>query len=184
MPKINTLDMPEKVSTHKAFSLIELLIVIAIISLFGFLVFSGLKKSESKKNDTLSIAKLKDASRHINSDKELVCIKKCKECFFSPFGSSKMQAAPTLLKPLIVYTLDKNNNPQEIDFGRVGDEKICLRFKYYQNGSSSQMIIESEDKFYYFPSYFNDVQRTDTLEEATNKWLKNSEILTNRGDFY
>jgi len=166
------------------FSLIELLIVIAIISLFGFLVFGSLKKAETARAEDRGITDLKKASKSIGANSELICIDKCKKCYMSPFGSPKLTEVTTHLKPLTAYILDNNDNPEELDFNRVDDHRICLRFKYYANGSSSQMIIESEEKFYYFPSYFGEVKEFETLQEAAAEWLKYTELVTNRGDYY
>ena len=173
-----------KATIRGGFSLIELLIVIAIISLFGFLVFGSLKKAEAARAEDRGIADLKKAAKNIGANSELICINKCKKCYMSPFGSPKLTEVASHLKPLTAYILDKNDNPEELDFNRVDDNPICLRFKYYANGSSSQMIIESEEKFYYFSSYFGDVKEFETLQEAAEEWLKYTEIVTNKGDYY
>ena len=166
----------------KGFSLIELLIVIAIISLFGFLVFDFLKKVEIKK-DPYSIKNLKKIFQD-HGDIELLCINKCAQCFTHIPGSDTMQEASSDLKELHAYTIDKNDNPQKIEFGRWHDQRICLRYRHYANGSSTQIILESEGKFFYFPSYFGEVSVHESAEDAAEAWIKGSKILRSKGNYY
>lgn len=166
----------------KGFSLIELLIVIAIISLFGFLVFGFLKKVEIKQ-DPYSIKNLKTIFKN-RGDIELLCIDKCTQCFTHAHGSDTMQETSSDLKALQAYTVDKNDNPQKIEFGRFRDHHICLRYKHYANGSNTQIILESEGKFFYFPSYFGEVSVHESAEDAAEAWVKGTRILRSKGNYY
>jgi len=166
----------------KGFSLIELLIVIAIISLFGFLVFDFLKKTEIKQ-DPYSIKNLKKILQD-QGDIELVCIDKCTQCFTHTPGSDTMQEASSDLKEIQAYTLDDNDNPQKIEFGRLKDHPICLRYRHYANGSSTQIILASEEKFFYFPSYFGKVSVHDSVEDAAEVWVQGSKKLRSQGNYY
>ncbi len=166
----------------KGFSLIELLIVIAIISLFGFLVFDFLKKVEIKQ-DPYSIKNLKKVFQDYG-DIELLCIDKCAQCFTHTPGSDALQEASSDLKELQAYTVDKNDNPLKIEFGRTKDRRICLRYRHYANGSNTQIILESEGKFFYFPSYFGEVSVYESAEDAAEAWIKGSEILRSKGNYY
>jgi len=166
----------------KGFSLIELLIVIAIISLFGFLVFDFLKKVEIKQ-DPYRIKNLKKILQNYG-DTELLCINKCTECFTRIPGSNEFQATDSDLKELQAYTLDKNSNPQKIEFGRFKDRPICLRYRHYANGSNTQIILGSDEKFFYFPSYFGEVSVHNSLENAAEAWVEGEETLRSRGNYY
>jgi len=166
----------------RGFSLIELLIVIAIISLFGFLVFGLLKKAEIRQ-DPYTIKNLKKILQN-HGDIELLCIDKCSQCFTHEPGEEAMQEVSSDLKELQAYTVDKNDNPQKITFGRLRDHHICLRYRHYANGSSTQIILESEEKFFYFPSYFGEVSIHDSAEDAAEVWIKGSKIATSQGNYY
>jgi len=166
----------------KGFSLIELLVVIAIISLFGFLIFDFLKKVEIKQ-DPYSIKNLKEIFKN-RGDVELLCINKCRQCFIHTPGNDTMQEADSDLKALQAYTVDSNDNPQKLEFGRFQDHRICLRYRHYANGSNTQIILESEGKFFYFPSYFGEVTVHESAEDAAEAWIKGSKVLKNRGSYY
>ena len=164
------------------FSLVELLIVIAIISLFGFFIFDSLKRSETKPK----LSAIKDIKSILASSNEadLICIDKCSKCFIVTAGMKSIQEVPTLLKDMQAYTLDENDNPRKIEFGRFNDRPICLRFHQYSNGSTSQLILESQERFFYLPSYFGQVEEFETIDEATTRWLDNSDIPKDDGNYY
>ena len=166
----------------KGFTLIELLIVIAVISLFGFLVFDFLKKTETRK-ESYTVQNLQKVLKD-QGDTELICINKCTQCFIRTPGSEALQETASDLEEIHAYTVDKNNNPQKIEFGRLKDHPICLRYRHYANGSNTQIILESEEKFYYFPSYFGTISVHDSAEDAVEAWIKNTEIPKSRGNYY
>jgi prepilin-type N-terminal cleavage/methylation domain-containing protein len=166
----------------KGFSLIELLIVIAIISLFGFLVFDFLKKAEVRQ-DPYTIKNLQKILQN-HGNIELICTDKCSQCFTHTPGSDTLQETSSDLKEIQAYTVDKNDNPQKIEFGRLKDHRICLRYRHYANGSSTQIILESEEKFFYFPSYFGKISVHASAEDAAEAWIKDTKILNNRGNYY
>ena len=172
----------ETIQVHKGFSLIELLIVIAIISLFGFMVFGSMKKSELKPKP-YSIKNLKKVFK-TSSDAELVCVDKCTQCFVITTNHANTQKVKSDLKKIEAYILDSDDSPQKIDFGRMNDHPICLRFHYYTNGSTSQIILESEEKFFYFPSYFGKISIHDSLDDAADTWIQNTKLLTSKGNYY
>ncbi|NKQ40585.1 MAG: prepilin-type N-terminal cleavage/methylation domain-containing protein [Sulfurovum sp.] len=166
----------------KGFTLIELLIVIAIISLFGFLIFDFLKQAQIKK-DPYTIKNLKKTIEG-SGNVELLCINKCTQCFVHAIGSDDMQEVASNLKEIHAYLLDKDDNPQKIDFGRWEDNRICLRFRRYANGSSTQIILASEDKYFYFPSYFGEVGIHESLEDAADAWISDTKVLRSKGNYY
>lgn len=168
----------------RGFSLIELLIVIAIIGLFSILSFNVLRQ-QVKKPKAYTVEKLRKIfGDALPADKELICIDKCSKCFTTAMGGGAMHESASNLKDMKAYTLDASDNPQEIDFGRFNDHPICLRFRYYANGSNTQIILETEDKFFYFPTYFGKVEVFDSLEDATDKWKSNTKLVSDKGKYY
>jgi len=173
---------------HKGFSLIELLIVIIIISIVYFLGFSGIEKS-SNKIKVLTPLNLKSTilkSELFKSEATLLCINKCRSCYMRKDISSPFEEYEhgIDLKNTEAYTLDARDSLQRMEYGRYQDKKICLMLNFYANGSSTQIILKNRDSVYFLPSFFDEPQKLDTLEEAKELWLKNSQLVTNNGDFY
>jgi len=173
---------------RKGFSLIELLIVIIIISIVYFLGFSGMEKA----NDTpkaLTPLNLKSSisrSALFQGEGTFICINACRTCYVQKNINSPFEAyeSPVDLQKTEAYSLDYRDSLQKIEFGRYQDEKICLLLHFYANGSSTQIILKQNDDVYFLPAYFEEPQKVDSLEEAKALWLKNSQLVSNSGDFY
>ena len=173
---------------HKGFSLIELLIVIIIISLVYFLGFSGIEKATTK-TKALTPLNLKSTvlkSELFQGEATLLCINKCRSCYIrkdinSPF---EVYEEGIDLKDIEAYTLDARDSLQRMDYGRYQDEKICLMLNFYLNGSSTQVILKNEEAVYFLPAFFDEPQKLDSLAEAKEVWIKNSQLVSNSGDFY
>ena len=88
------------------------------------------------------------------------------------------------LKNIEAYALDAQDSLQRIEYGRYQDKKICLMLNFYNNGSSTQIILKNQDAVYFLPAFFEEPQKLDTLEEAEDLWLKNVQLVANSGDFY
>ena len=173
---------------HRGFSLIELLIVIIIISLVYFLGFSGIEKSSTKAK-ALTPLNLKSnimKSEIFQGRGTLVCIDECRSCYFRQDVNSPFEAYENSidLYKTEVYTLNAQDNLLKMDYGRYQDEKICLVYHFYPNGSSTQMILKQEDAVYFLPAFFNEPQKVDSVEEAKTLWLKNNRLVKNAGEFY
>ncbi len=170
------------------FSLIELLIVIIIISIVYFLGFSNIEK---QLNTTKALTPLNLKQTIINSDLFqgsgiFICIDKCKSCYIrkdinSPFQEYKNKIN---LKNIEVYILDSHDTLQEVEYGRYKDIKICLMVQFYQNKSSSQIILKQDEDVYFLPAFFDKAQKVDSLNDAKELWLKNNSLVSNLGDFY
>ncbi len=173
---------PRTGSLVPAFSLIELIIVILIASLFAAMVFTtvSLRKPGQKH---VVLQRLKEVGQQrLPDNTELVCIDKCRQCFLMREGTR--QAIKSQIPPLTAYTLDEGRNPQKIDFGRMDDRPICLRFYFHANGSTSQMILEADDTYYFVPSYFGEIQTFESLDEAASYWQRYRDQLDTMGTFY
>ena len=181
MPEI-TLPSPIPTPLRSGFSLIELIIVILIASLVSAVIFSNVNFG-TKKKEKVGIHQLKNGTKLLHgSDAELVCLDHCRQCFLKT--DQKSTEISSQFKPLKAYILDDSTNPQEIDFGRVKDKEVCLRFHYYPNGSTSQMILESDEKFYFIPSYFGDIEVFESLDAAAEHWTHYRSQLDAMGTFF
>jgi len=173
---------------HKGFSLIELLVVIIIISIVYFLGFSGVEMGKQKPK-ALTALNLKSTimkSDLFTQEATLLCIDKCRSCYLREGVGSAFQAYEhgIDLKDTQAYTLDARESLHLIEYGRYQDKKICLILDFYRNGSSTQIILKNENGVYFLPAFFGTPQKADSLEDAKELWLKNSDLVSNSGDFY
>ena len=173
---------------RSGFSLLELIVVVLIVSLIGFLVFSSAIK-EQKRSEALDPTTLQKTFRKAfkgQGDVELFCINKCKECFVAK--GKKILAYDggiDLGKDVEIHLLDKDNHwVQMEEFGRIKDKKICLRYHLYPNGSTTQMVIANDKGIYYLPSYFGKARKVADMEEAKELWIKSDYDLKDSGAYY
>jgi hypothetical protein len=80
--------------------------------------------------------------------------------------------------------MGSNGKLEKLDFGRFQDHPVCLRFKLYENGSSSKMVIKSDRGIYYMPAMFGKTIKTASLEEAEVYWNRHRASFTDNGEIY
>jgi len=172
-------------SGREAFSLLELLIVIVIISVLYSLIsvnFS-LKKREAESVKPESLRRYPLRSTVPAEGAQLLCLNECRDCYI--YSGGKVTAeVESALGSLKAYIVDERGEAEQVDFGRFRDHRICLRFRYHPNGSSSEMIIESKGRFLYYPTLFGEVESFDSLEEAVARWRRGEGEFTDKGDYY
>ena len=178
-----------KISKMKGFTLLELIVVVLIISIVSFLVFSATARNEKKKIEILDPTTLPSTFRKSfkgQGDVDLYCINKCKECYvLQGKNISSYDGRINFGKDVEVHLLDDNNHFVQIDdFGRIKDKKICLRYHLYPNGSTTQMVIVNSKGIYFLPSYFGDAKKVADMEEAKALWIKDEYSLKDSGSFY
>jgi len=178
----------QKCTSHKGFTLIELLIVILIVSIVYFLGFSGVEINK-KKPKALTPLNLKTNivnSEWFNGHATLLCIDKCKICYLRrDIRSAFSQYANGIdLTHIKAYTLDASDSLVRIEYERFNDKKICLKMEFYDNGSSTQIILQNDKGTYFLPAYFGEPKTFDSPEDAQEYWLENSRLVSDSGDYY
>jgi len=173
---------------HKGFSLIELLIVILIVSIVYFLGFEGIEMG-TKKPKALTPLNLKSniiSSEHFSGEATLLCINQCRSCYLRENVSSGFQEyqSPIDLTNIKAYTIDSYDGLTRIEYGRYQDARICLIMDFYNNGSSTQIILENDEGAYFLPAFFGEAQEFTSPEEAKEYWLRNSTVASNSGELY
>ena len=177
-----------KDTQQKGFSLLELLIVIALIGIVysaGFSTFS-ISKSKTKALTPLNLKKTIVNSKFFQGQATLLCVDKCRTCYLrksltSPFSKYSNSID---LKGIKAYTIDNSDSLRRIEYERYNDEKICLIMDFYNNGSSTQIILENEKGAYFLPAFFGDAQKFDTIDDAKDYWLKASQSISRSGEYY
>jgi hypothetical protein len=173
---------------RSAFSLLELIVVVLIVSLIGFLVFSSAIKQQ-KKTEELNPSTLPKTFRKTfkgQGDVELFCIKKCTECYVMRDGQiSPYDGGIKFGKNVEIHTLDNNNHfVQKDELGRLKDEKINFRFHLYPNGSTTQMVVVNDQGIYFLPSYFGKAKKVEDMDKAKELWIKSQYDLKDSSSFY
>ncbi len=174
---------------HNGFSLIELLIVILIISIVYFLGFEGVTLGESRPKALTPLNLKSSITQHDalhGAEATLLCVDKCHTCYLrrGEGGSFVPYKHAIDLNAIEPYTLDSNDALRHLEYGRYNDQKVCLKIDFYRNGSSTQLILKSPKGVYFLPAFFGEPQVVETLEDAQELWLKNTQLVANSGDFY
>jgi len=179
---------PQRPVLRKGFTLIELLIVILIVSIVYFLGFSGVEINQ-KKPKALTPLNLKTNivnSEWFNGHATLLCTNKCKTCYLRRDISSSFQEYSNSidLSNIKAYTINASDNLILIEYERFKDKKICLKMEFYDNGSSTQIILKNDENTYFLPAYFGEAKVFDSPEDAREYWLENSRLISDSGDYY
>ena len=174
-----------KIESKSGFTLIELLLAIFLVSLLAYFVFSTPRKFEKPTIEINSTNLPRYLQENLSGDGELVCINKCKECYYLN-GSNTIanMNLPIELKVVNEYILDRNDNPIKINKGRFKDKKVCLRLWHYKNNSISQVILELEDKYLFIPAYFGEGKEFGSLGEAVDWWTQNANKFDSKSNWY
>jgi prepilin-type N-terminal cleavage/methylation domain-containing protein len=173
---------------RKGFSLIELLIVVVIISLVYALGFSNFKirKAATKALTPLNLKETIVKSEFFNGHATLMCVNKCRNCYLRQGVSSPFKAYSNKidLSNIKAYTVDERESLRRLEYERYDDKKICLVMDFYNNGSSTQIILEDDKGAYFLPAFFGEPKRFDSPDDAKSYWLEQSSSVSNSGDYY
>ena len=173
---------------RKGFSLIELLIVVVIISLVYAIGFSNFKirKATPKALTPLNLKETIVKSEFFNGHATLMCVNKCRNCYLRQGISSAFKAYSNKidLTNIKAYTVDERESLRRLEYERYDDKKICLVMDFYNNGSSTQIILEDDKGAYFLPAFFGEPKRFDSPDDAKTYWLEKSHSVSNSGEYY
>ncbi len=158
----------------KAFTLIELLLVVVIIGVIYGLVINSMQRINDKEA-SLSFETLPSflETMYQQNSVAFVCIDNCKECALY-VDEEKIKDVDSFMaeeRVLRFWRFDANLGTQELRFSPIFDEDdrgfdVCFRYEIFQDGSSSEMIVETEKKSYDYRGLFNKVGRYSSLQAA------------------
>lgn len=171
-----------------AFSLIELLIVILIIGVVYTLAISNFQKLEDGTTN-INLQTLKKFLHSIPHEKnvKLLCLDECSSCDIFVDGKKSKE-----YKGIFDDFLDKNVKVYKYDFslGYVEhqhqvyfnsedvEEDVCFSYSIDKKGIGEQVLVEYDESVYDFSPYIDEVQRYDSLHDATeNRQNFQQEIL-------
>lgn len=159
----------------KAFSLIELLIVILIIGIVYTISVGNFKKVKDE-SVKLTLENLKEYLQTLPYEKsaEILCLDDCSECNILVDGEKVKKIDDFLDKSVKSYRYD-------FSYGMVEEEKqddICFSYSIDKKGVGEQVFVEFKTKVYDFSTYLQSVGIYDSMQEATQaKELLNQEVL-------
>ena len=158
----------------KAFTLIELLIVVVIIGVVYGLVINSMKKINDKEahlNFETLPAFVKSLQQQ--NDVAFICLDNCKECGIYIEGEKVKDIKPFMKeeRDLQFWTFDVRLGMTELLFTPIFDEDdrefdVCFQYKIFSDGSSSEMIIETKDATYDYRGLSHKVDRYFSLQAA------------------
>jgi prepilin-type N-terminal cleavage/methylation domain-containing protein len=173
---------------RKGFTLLELMIVVFLIVMIYALVFTYFSEEE-KRPEALTPLTLKSAlveAGMINGHTTLLCTDECRRCYLRQGinGSFELYENRIDLQDAELYLLDADRELSLAEYGRYNDKKICLKLDFYPNGSSTKAVLKTPAGIFYLPAYFGKPREINSLEEAKELWLKDTELVSHTGDFY
>ncbi len=164
---------------RKAFTLIELLLVVVIVGVIYGLVINSMQKINDKEA-SLSFETLPAFLEMLYQQNSVafVCIDNCKSCAVYVDGV-KVKEVDSFMKEertLNFWYFDANLGMQELRFTPIFDEDdkefdVCFRYEIFKDGSSSEMMVETQTESYDFRGLSHDVARFPSLQAAQESRL-------------
>jgi prepilin-type N-terminal cleavage/methylation domain-containing protein len=161
----------------KAFTLIELLLVVVIIGVVYGLVINSMKRINNKE-ENLNFETLPSylESMFQQNNVALVCIDNCHKCALYVDHEKVREIEPFMRdeRTLRFWHYDANLGTQELRFSSLFDEDerefdVCFRYEIFEDGSSTEMIIETKNKSYDYQGLIHSVDTYSSLQELENK---------------
>jgi prepilin-type N-terminal cleavage/methylation domain-containing protein len=165
------------VSRSKAFTLIELLLVIIIMGIVYSFVGNSFVKRE-KVTETVTVHNLPDSIRKIGVEKAKLQIfgRECDKFLWLSGDSQLTVDAPLRIgKELEVFSFDMYGELRKMEFGTIRiknqTHKICMEFCLYSNGSTSSYVLQEGEKFYLYRPLQLQPEVFDSLSDAKESYL-------------
>lgn len=162
----------------KAFSLIELLIVIVIIGVVYSLSINKFNKLSEVDATKITLSNLKEYMQNIphKNSVRFLCLDDCSACsiYVDDKIDKKLEGSLNgfLDSSVNVFKYDFDNGMQEKKedafFNKDNVEKnVCFSYFIDKYGVGDQIYVEFKNKVYDFTNYFNKTTVYDSLEDAT-----------------
>lgn len=156
----------------KAFSLIELLIVIVIIGVVYTLAVQGIQKMNEKES-SLSISTLKEylTDREYEKSVRLLCLDDCSICDIFVDGKKSQKIEEFLDSEVRFYRYELLYGFIEKEKGTFFNENdveedVCFSYTINKEGIGDQVLIEYKESFYDLSPYFSQTLEYSSLEDA------------------
>lgn len=166
----------------KAFSLIELLIVVLIVGIVYTLAISGFDniKNAKPKPTLLNLKSYLSKVEH-KKDVKLLCLDSCENCIVFVDGELNEKFSDEfdgfLDNSVKVYNFNVNTGLQVIQesvFFNSEDvsEEICFSFKIDKKGVGDQVIVEYENYVYDFTNHLGGTKKYESTSDLIDEKQK------------
>lgn len=157
---------------HRAFSLMELMLVVVIVGAVYGVTLSGMKRYGEASMDL----QLEDLAAFLSvgfpgEDVSLVCTDACQKCAVY-IGAEAVQEVESFLDATVeTYRFDHRYGTQKVSWPPIfdedgRDETVCFRYDRYRDGTASELLVAYQGRVVHYPSYFGEPQLYASLQEA------------------
>lgn len=166
--------------SHKAFSLIELLIVILIVGIVYTLAISGFENLKDKKAQKPTLLNLKSyfSKLEYKNEVKLLCLDGCETCLVYIDGELNQKLSDNfdgfLDQSVKSYSFNINTGLQlvreSIYFNSEDvSENVCFSFSVDKKGVSDQVIVEYKNSVYDFTTHLNPTKKYASTSEVIDE---------------
>ncbi len=169
------------IRVKKAFTLIELVIVIVIVSATYFLVFSTNSFNTQTNNKKISLENLKDkllTTYDFSESLEFICIDDSFDCYVKVDGvlQEKEILNSFFSEKPEVYEYESRQTLKQFDEIRINDVDYDVVFKFSINNdfkTNEFILVTLENKVYIFNSIYDKPSTYESLSDAFEVFNKN-----------
>lgn len=172
---------------RKAFSLIELLIVVIIIGVVYNLAVGSFEKIAKPQSQEVTLQELKGFLAKIEYEKEikLLCLDDCSRCNLFVDGVAAEDFEEVFEDFLDISVEVYRYDPllgvveyqQELYFDRNDvEQRVCFSYAMGRDRIGEQILVKFKEKVYDFSAYSNEVMLYNSLEE----FIESKEKLYNK----
>ncbi len=165
---------------RKAFSLIELLIVILIIGIVYTLAIGNFKQLEQNGAEKVSLQNLKRYLKTFTYEKSvrLLCLDRCSNCNIYVDGELQKDLEGTLNEIVDAnvkvyryeYSLGALRESEQSFFNSEDvEEEVCFSYTIDKQGVGEQVLVEQGGFVYDLSTYFTPTPKYSSLEEAVSQ---------------
>lgn len=157
---------------RKAFTLIELMLVVLIIGLVYSLALSSLQKV-GKGEVKLSLENLETSllEYHNNNHVEYVCIDRCERCYLFVDSKEIKTLESVVNNDVRLYRFDVVYGSRELELPAYfnadnQEEQACFRYEIFADGSRTEMMVETDKKVVDFAGKYHKTTVYESLSDA------------------
>jgi hypothetical protein len=151
----------------KSFTLIEIILVVAIISLAYYFTIDNFKFKTINKSSFINISNLKSYMLKFNQELSIVCVDDGKRCFIKDSNNNIIQKVDNLFKSKpIVYEYNKDLkeiNFEDLELEQLDRYEVCFKYKINKYKKSDDIIVEVNNKVYIFNSIYKTPIKLDSI---------------------